>query len=536
MSGNSGLRPYDGAVTEPDSAPVAAGTGPVRRVFATPPPRLDASLNRVGITAGRRVPVALFVWVLGVLLIWWAGQWPGLLSPDSIRYVIHVTSGPWTADHSVLYDSGVLGSLKLTKSVGLLTFVQCVCAAAIVSYFVSAMRKFGVPTKWAVIPALILPLVPSFGAFVNTVWKDVPFAFCELLIAATTLRLLTVRRDPEATPRSYRGLLIALGFEFLGLVLFRNDGFIVLVVLVIALVIGFSRIRLRILGLGVAALLGLVFASTVVYPAIGVKPANSSLAYGTFYGDIAVAYAEAPKTFTKSDLTLMKKVAPLSVWRHANNCYDSDPLFTPKSFNRAEADKLKNSLASLWVRTLTRTPITVIRTRLCRSAVAWSPLPPPRDRAALSETPLQTPKTLYGRAALLPAKVVPHLRAQPLSTKLSKLTHWARVAVHGGYWQPFLWRGATWSYLAYIALALASVRRKRWDVMLAGAVCLANQLTVMAANPAQLYRYMAGPIFVGMLLVPIALVVRGDDRSKPEQAPAEREPDAEAEPMVSSAD
>ena len=471
------------------------------------------------------------LWVLLVLLIWWAGQWPGLLSPDSIRYVIHVTSGPWTADHSVLYDSGVLGSLKLTKSVGLLTFVQCLCAAAILGYFVSAMRKFGVPTRWAVLPAIILPVVPSFGAFVNTVWKDVPFAFCELLVAATTLRLLTVRRNADATPRSYRGLLIALGLEFLGLVLFRNDGFIVLVVLVVALVVGLSRIRWWILGLGAAALVGLVFASTVVYPAIGVKPANSSLAYGTFYADIAVAYAEAPKTFTADDLALMKQVAPLSVWRHADNCYDSDPLFTPKSFNRVEADRVKNKLASLWFKTLARTPVTVVRTRLCRSAVAWNPLPPPRNKAALSETPLQTPKTLYGRAPLLPAKVVPHLRAQPLSTKLAKLAHWMRFETHSGYWQPILWRGATWSYAAYIALAIASVRRRRWDVMLAGAICLANQLTVMAANPAQLYRYMAGPIFVGMMLVPIALVARAEAVGSEAEAPQRDEA-----PVVSAAD
>lgn len=61
--------------------------------------------------AGRETSLAVYAWSQIVLLLWWAGQFPGLLSYDSTVYVTHVTIGPWPADHSVLYDWFVLLSI-----------------------------------------------------------------------------------------------------------------------------------------------------------------------------------------------------------------------------------------------------------------------------------------------------------------------------------------------------------------------------------------------------------------------------------------
>ncbi len=64
--------------------------------------------HRMHARASRLLPRLVFAWVQAVLLLWWVAQWPGLLSPDSVTYVLQVTSGPWTADHSVLYDAASL--------------------------------------------------------------------------------------------------------------------------------------------------------------------------------------------------------------------------------------------------------------------------------------------------------------------------------------------------------------------------------------------------------------------------------------------
>lgn len=461
------------------------------------------------------MPALVFAWAQLLLLGWWVGQWPALLTNDSLRYVIHVTNGPWTADHSVLYDSFVLASLKLTNNVALLTLLQTTVGAAVLAYACASLRTFGVRGRWAAIPGLIMPCVPSFGAFVSTLWKDVPFAFTEILIASTTLRILARTRGAGGDHTISRPLLTALGLELLGLVLFRNDGFLMLVFLVIALTVILRGLRVKIVSVAVGALVAFWFAHSVVYPAFDIRKANSSLAYGTFYGDIAVAYAEAPSTFTASDKALMTRVASLQIWRSSDNCYSSDKLFSTRKFSRPTADKLKNQLAALWFRTLERTPVTVLRTRLCRSSVAWNILPPPRSKSAFGQTVVRVPPNLYGRDVLMPHDIAQNLKAQPLNRSLGDFTEKLRSGTYAIGWQMALYRGATWCYIAYLVTVIAARRLGRWDVLAAGAVCLANQLTVLSANPAQLYRYMVGPIFVGMILVPLVLARRPDPPEPP---------------------
>ena len=486
---------------------------------------MRAALGRLRLAPGWGLPVIVFGWAQLVLLGWWAGQWPGLLSPDSVRYVIHVTTGPWTADHSVLYDSAVLASLSLTRNVALLTLAQTTAAAATIAYTVASLRAVGVPGRWAAVPGCVLPLLPSFGAFVATVWKDVPFTLCELLLTATVLRLFAHRHPTEGYRRVPRRLLVALGLELLGLTLFRNGGFLVVLVVAVVLAVALRGVRVAVLGIGAAAILASFFAQAVDYPAFDIKPANSSLAYGIFDADIALAFAQAPATFTPADRQLMQKVAPLAVWRRADNCYSSDPLFRSRGFSLAQADKHHVELFALWQRVLKRTPVTVIRGRLCRSSVAWNVLPPPADKARFGEVTAQVPDDLYGRTTVLPADVATNLKPQPLNDSLGRLTQTLRVETSTTGYQWWLWRGATWCYIAYLALLVAALRLRRWDLLAVGAASLANQLTVLAANPAQLYRYMAGPIFVGVMLLALLAV-----RRRPDAQPADGGAPSSAEP------
>ena len=363
----------------------------------------------VAILRSRPVPVLVFLWNQVVLVLWWVGQWPGLLSADSVRYLIHVTAGPWTADHSVLYDSFVLASLDLSRNVALLTLAQTTAAAAVVAFTVATIQRYGVPGRWAAVPGLVLPCLPSFGAFVSTVWKDVPFALVEVLVAATMLRIVHRPRRPDGRHDISRGLLVALGLELTGLNLFRNDGFLMVVLLTVALAVALKGVRQKMVAVGVASLLIFAVCHSVIYPAIGIAPASSTLAYGTFYADIAIAYGKDPGEFTAADQAIMSQVTPLKNWRKARNCYSSDPLFRYPGFDKIAADRLKNQLAALWFRTFARSPVTVVWARLCRSSVAWSPLPPPdhRPRTAGTRCPATGCRSRPRRTPGRPSRTTP---------------------------------------------------------------------------------------------------------------------------------
>lgn len=485
-----------------------------------------ATLARLRIPRRWYLPLGVFCWAQLVLFVWWLAQYPGLLSFDSVSYVIHVTSGPWTADHSVLYDSLVLGSLTLTSNVAMLTFVQTTCAAAVLAYAATSLRTYGVRGRWAALPGMLMPLIPSFGTFVVTVWKDVPFALCQMLATATIVRIMARRRTRDATPTSMRPLLIGLGAEFVGLVLFRNDGFLVVALLTLILAIFMTGLRTRVLAVGLAALVVLAFSELVLYPAGGIQKPPSSLAYGTFYGDVALVYSEAPGTFTTADKRLMAKVAPLSEWRSANDCYWSDPLFLPP-FDLAEASKLKNDLAALWFRVLARTPVALIKGRLCRGSVAWDLFSPPRSKIGYSEMPVHGSVTLWGRIAEYPGEpdsvpqdIAHNLVGSHPSDRLARAAFNVRNAMGQTKYQLLFYRAAEWAYLAYLALAAVAWRRRRWSVLLAGAVCLASQVAVTAVNPAPLFRYIAGILFAAMLLLPMLTLARGPRDPAPESRDA----------------
>lgn len=399
---------------------------------------------------------------------------------------------------------------------------------------VASLRVAGVRGRWAAGPGIILPLLPSFGAFVTTVWKDVPFALCEVLVASTTLRLFAQRRHGGSYRQTPRSLLLALGGELLGLALFRNDGFVLILVIVVVLAVLMRGARMAVLAVSVVAIVASFFAQVVIYPAAGIQPAASSLSYGLFNADIALAYAHAPRTFTAGDKALMASVAPLAAWRRSDNCYNSDSLFASEDFSARAADQHHVELLKLWQKVLVRTPVTVVRGRLCRGSVAWNVLPPPKDRAILGEVEDVVPADLYGRISFLPTDIGQNLQPQPLDSTLGRLAKTLRDETRKPVYQPVLWRGATWCYLGYLVLLIAARRLRRWDLLAVGAPLLANQLTVLALNPAQLYRYMVGPILLGILLVPLVSASRKVLRSTPSNDEPETSATAPPAPAAAS--
>ncbi len=455
---------------------------------------------------GWRLPVLVFVWAQVVFGLWWAGQRPAMLSYDSLRYIQNVTLGPWTASHSPLYDTLILISLTLTGNIAALVVVQTTVAAVSLAYVATSMRQLGVRTSWLLAPVLILPLSPACGTFVSTVWKDVPFTFAQIFLFGTLVRLLAARRCPTPDARIPRRLFWAIGVELALIALFRNNGFLVVVIIGAVLVAALAGSRAKLAVATGSALAALLIAQLVVYPAAGITAPSSNLAYGVFYADIAVAYARAPQTFTPSDLTLMASVASLEHWAASDNCSSSDPLFRG-GFSSAKVDLIKNQLAVLWMKQLIRTPAIVIGAKLCRSSIAWDIRPGARGSANFVGYPVAIPDNLFGRERYVPADVAQRLHPNPVTAALGSLTRSARNSSGNAIWQTIFFRGSIWSYVSYLAVAFAYRRLRRRDVIILASICAANQLVVMAANPAQLFRYMAAPIFVGLLSVSLIGVI-----------------------------
>jgi hypothetical protein len=464
--------------------------------------RLPRVLGRLG--------VLTYVVTQAMLLFWWVGFYPGTMSYDTVTYVWQVSTGNWNTQHSVLYDALVWLSLVVTGQLGLLTLAQTVVAAAGLAYAVTGLHRLRVPGRWLLIAAVAAVSLPAVGTFTVYASKDVAFALAEIWLLGTVARILADRPHPS------RRQWFALAAELAALALFRQNGFAVVVLTAAVLAAVLAGLRWRVLAGAGAALLLAILANFALYPLLGVRPVGSELLYGPAYADIAVAYADRPADFTAADLRLMSTVATLRYWQHSANCYNADSTVPAGGgqFDLAAARTHATELAALWLRLVKRMPDEIVSARLCRGSIAWNPFPAPAAGRTV-KVPIAGARTYFD----FPAGVIAQspyagaIRLSPLLPPVHEVGQFLRRLSDTRDFEWFAWRGATWCYIGYAAVLLLA--RRRHDLALLGlvAVILANQLNVLASNPGQLMRYMAGPIILGILLLPLAFVTGGPRRA-----------------------
>ncbi|MFE7410179.1 hypothetical protein [Streptomyces laurentii] len=462
------------------------------------------------VPARRRLPLAVYAATQVIFLLWWAAFYPGAMSYDSVSYVWHVTTGHWMSNHSVVYDGLLWLSLQTTGDVALLTFLQTVAMASALAYVAMTLRQFGVKGKWSFSAAVACALLPPIGSFMIFVWKDVPFAIGAVLAfgAAGRLAARRLRGALEVRDRVFQREIAMLFLGFLCMGLFRNNGLLVAVLALPVLLLTLPLIRRWVLFATVVPVTIAALLNTVIYPAIGVETPTKDMVYAMNYADIAVVYGREPKSFSKAETDLMSKVAPLSHWRgRAANCYDADWAMQ-KPMDRRAAEKYNDQLLDLWFRVLGRSPDQMISARLCRSHIAWSMFPGPADLAG--NTMISRPRIaddLYGWAdwnsGIKHSKYRPVLVMRPLSDSLNSAATFVWEASTTPQLQWLLVRGAFWCYAAYTVLLLLARRLRSWAPVAMLAIPLGLQLTVIAANPAPLARYMYAPVFLGILALPL---------------------------------
>ena len=461
-----------------------------------------------------RLPLAVFLACQACYTLWWAAFYPGLMSLDSVVYTWQATTGHWRSDHSVLYDVLVWLSLNVTGDLAPLTLLQTIAMSAVLGYTCGGLRTLGVRGRWSAPAAVACAAAPPLGTFIVFVWKDVPFTICAVLVFAVSVRLLARRWLGTWNGRPHRSELLLLCTGFLGVDLFRNNGFPVSVIASLALLLALPGARRLIAGLADATTTTTLLLLLVAYPAVGIQQPNKAFVYNLHYHDLAVAYTRAPGLFTQDDLRLMTRVAPLSTWHAAGtNCYSSDVFYYNASMNRTMADRLNEPLVRLWWRVLRTSPQQIVGARLCRGHIAWAVFPGPPDKNARTWVyGTSIPADLWGYTAIEDSPYRPALKARPLSRSLNHAATFSRAAFGVPQLEWLFWRGSTWCYAAYVLVALlARARRCRPLLALAG-VGLGVQLTVLAANPAPCFRYMTAPLFIGVLclsLIPALLATRG---------------------------
>jgi hypothetical protein len=446
------------------------------------------------------VALATFLIIQAVLGCWWAAFYPGLFSRDSVLYLSHTIAGPWISDHSVVYDTLMWLSFTKTGDLGSVSFAQTTAMAGALTFLAQSLKALGAPRLLTTGVAVLMPLAPPVGAFAVTLWKDVPFTICAIAIAGVCARM-AARRTVTVPALIGLGLLITL------LGLFRANGFLVVGVAVLALILIVTAKRVRLLLTGTLAAALPLLLSNLVFPQFGIAAPSKTYVYHTAFGDIAVAFRDRPDLFTAEDKALISTVAPLSRWWEGGTCYTVNPLIWRQDFSWQQADAHATELLALWQRLLTTEPAMIVDTRLCRGSIAWRPVQDDLATGGMTYRFSRRPNadTYVGPAKVpdFPGRWVFSLR--PLSMELNRVADPYLTGALAPEYDWVLWRGALWSYVSYLAVALGALALRNRYVLGVAAVVAGQQLTVLANISAQDFRYMAAPILIGALLVPLLL-------------------------------
>ena len=459
--------------------------------------------------------VLLFAVSFVILLLWWIAFYPALFSPDSISYTLQVTRGPWSTDYSVLYNAVLWLSLKITGNPSLVPFLQVVGMAAAVTYCGTGLLRLGARWRWVVTIVIALCLLPALGAFTAYLSKDVAFTIAQLVAFGAIMRLVAYRlANADERPPLQLWIMLYIGYALM--CLFRANAPLMVLVGAACLFVALPGLRRLVVATAAGAVATWILLSFGLYPALGVHRANSSLALGPAYADIAIAYQKAPKSFTTDELALMAEETPLRRWKTAKNCYTSDDLDVSRHWDRKAGERNSGELFRLWLKTLHRNPQLVIDARICRGAIAWMPFPPQHQLSAVIPSG-GNPGNLKRLEPDLPPGVYHSLHADPPVSPLRYVAVFYERATFARTLQFVLWRGATWTYVGYFTLLLWMRRRRtRFRAPLAlASLIVANQLVVLIDNPNQLVRYMLGCLYMGALLLALLSMPRTEPDGSP---------------------
>ena len=184
-------------------------------------------------------------------------EYPGVMTPDSINQYAQIIGAYELSNHHSVVHTALIGvfysiGMSLTSDphtgLALYTIAQMLFMAFVAGYVVRTLQKADVITPVVILTICFYALIPYHGAYVATIWKDIPFAGCMTLFAASLMRFLlrgSFSASADAVPKlqisEYFTLLLPYVLSGVLLCLLRSNGWYVFILLLPFILIAYRR-------------------------------------------------------------------------------------------------------------------------------------------------------------------------------------------------------------------------------------------------------------------------------------------------------
>ncbi|WP_157530639.1 DUF6020 family protein [Hymenobacter norwichensis] len=412
-----------------------------------------------------------------------------MMSRDSLDQWQEVLTFNFNDWHPAIVSFSYWLLTRIWFSPAIICLAQIMALASAVAYGMTKLQQRGAPQWLLILLTLFICFLPLNGFYVNTLFKDVPFAIAVFILSIHAMEIFESGGRWLQSNRNIFCLALSLACVWL----IRHNGLLTSLLAIAGLFIFYFPYRKR---LAAAALccFGLVYAvKGPLYSAIHVQGKVYALEILLTHQIGAILHDGAQ--LSDSEKQVLENVQPLAIWKKEYNPFTSDNLVFNKYFNYkylAQPGAREKYIAT-WFSLAKRYPGSLLTHQANVSELVWR-----LDNQEGSYTYAVHPLIDPNEAGLTTQSISPLLK---------------RIIMHiyySTFYKPFfriiLYRPALYIYLILASglVTLFLTRSRRYLIVLAPilSIIVGVALTIPVQHVRYLYPcFLVAPLLIGNLLL-----------------------------------
>lgn len=301
--------------------------------------------------------------------------YPGLITDDSITEIsLVINNFANISNHhpvihvlfcSIPFKIGMAIFKNTTIATACISFTQMIIMAGIYSYFIKFLYDRKINKKLLFIILLYFSINPVHAFYSITIWKDIIFSGCLLLMTLTIYKML--EKDKITFKNSYSFVIISILTIF-----FRNNALYMFFILSIFLIIIFRKQILTILPMIFIVFCVYFVVNGPVFKLLGVKQTSTAEYLAIPMQQIGrMAYTGVE--FTDTEKKAIDEIIPFETLKKSYNPEIVDPIKFNKEFNIKPFEKDKKKYLNLYISLCTKHFDVASETFLISTLGYWYP-------------------------------------------------------------------------------------------------------------------------------------------------------------------
>lgn len=312
----------------------------------------------------------IFIFICYLPYFW--RYFPGKLTTDSYLQLTFIKDGILSNIHPFLqtqfvgffYNIGNMIFHSENMGIAFYIIVQMIIMSCLFAYACRFLYKRKIDIRICLAVVFVYALLPMYTHYSVTMWKDVMFGGCFILVLISLLEFAITQNKISIS----QCLLFILGI--LLMMFFRNNG-IYIVLFMTPFILFVFRKKIILFAPMMVGLISIYFVVTgPIYNMMGVQKIQSVEAFSVPLQQIARVFA-LEEEVDRESLKYLNSIMDTSKIKDNYLPYISDPI--KGLTNREKLDDSKGELIKVWTRLLIEHPRIYVEAYLAQTVGYWSP-------------------------------------------------------------------------------------------------------------------------------------------------------------------